>query len=122
MMGRSNPVARTAALLRQGADKPRQNAVQQPERKPIVGDTLKITLAQTSGEIGELSTTDLTYPASMPNDMANLFNVEATLSLALVALRAAIVKASMDANPSPGVVDRMKEIYNALNAVINPKI
>jgi len=80
-------------------------------------DSLKFTTQQIT-EAGEvLSSTNLEYP-SMPNEMANLFNVTATLSLCLVALRAGIFKAQLKGG-DPLTIGGMVELAEGLNALIN---
>ena len=87
----------------------------------MVDNTLKFNLVQGEGD-KVLSGTSVDYPA-MPNGMANLFNIQATLALCNTALGAAIGKLEFINTDEPGrefTLPAMKQLQAGLVALLNP--
>jgi len=84
-------------------------------------DSLRISCTQTGADGSGLSTTEVTYPGSLPNEEANLLNITSTLHLTLVALRAALAKA-VAAGGQAAVIAEMARLEAGLSALIGTSV
>lgn len=84
-------------------------------------DSLKITTRQQGPDGALLSETTLEYPASLPNELANLLNLTTTLHTVLVAVRAALAKAVVTGG-APEVVAELGRLEAGLSALVGQSV